>query len=233
MTARQSSGKKSPARAITGTRPKTKRGDELHETPAFALRLLMEQWPDFFGAPRKIFEPQCGPGQMVAALQEAGHFVLAADKVDYERRWKARENTPRYWGKDFLSWAPGNPFFAGIDAIVMNPPYSAADAHVLHALSLSPRVFALLELPWMNGVGDARCALIDDGPLIAVHPFTHRIPMHADNFTGTRNKNTRRHAWFVFERPGVSGGGKPARAPVMRRIGLATRAERIAEGVWK
>lgn len=223
MTAR-----KSPARAITGTRSKKDRGAELHETPAFAVRLLMEQWPEFFATPRTLFEPHCGPGQMVAALQAAGHFVVAADLEDYERRWKARENTPRYWGKDFLSWAPGNPFSAGIEAIVMNPPYSMADAHVLHALTLAPRVFALLELTWMNGVGDARCALVDDGPLIAVHPFKHRIPMHADNYTGKRTKNSRRHAWYVFSRPGRN----PAYAPVLRRIGLATRAERVAEGVW-
>lgn len=229
MTPGKKPAAKSPARAITGARSKAARGAELHETPAFAFRLLAEQWPDFFAHPRRIFEPHCGPGQLVAALQDAGHFVIAADLEEYEVRWKGREDTPRIWNRDFLSWAPDNYVLAGIDAIVMNPPYSMADAHVLHALKLAPRVFALLELPYMNGVGDARCALIDDGPLVAVHPFTHRLPMHADNHTGPRNKNTRRHAWFVFERPGL----RPARAPVLRRIGLATRAERVAEGVWK
>lgn len=219
---------KSPSRAITGTRSRKERGAELHETPAFAVRLLMEQWPDFFGTPRNIFEPHCGPGQMVAALTAAGHNVRAADLENYEGRWKGLYSVPRNWGHDFLRWQVGDPFLKGIDAIVMNPPYSMADAHILHALKLSRRVFALLELPWLNGVSDARCHLVDGGALVAFHPFRHRVPMHADNFTGKRNKNTRRHAWFVFERPGE----RPARTPVMRRIGLATREERVAEGVW-
>lgn len=228
MTARKSPAKKSPVRAITGTRSKAERGAELHETPEFAVRLLMEQWPDFFGSPRVIFEPHCGPGRLVAALCAGGHSVIAADKVDYEKRWRADWTVPRYWGRDFLNWQADDAFLRGVDAIVMNPPFSEADAHILHALKLVPRVFALLELPWMNGIGDARSALVDDGPLIVVHPFKHRVPMHADNFTGKRNKNSRRHAWYVFQRPGP----RPACAPVIRRIGLATRAERIAEGVW-
>lgn len=228
MTARKSPAKKSPVRAITGTRSKAERGAELHETPEFAVRLLMEQWPDFFGQPRVIFEPHCGPGKMVAALAAAGHSVIAADLENYETRWRADWTVPRYWGRDFLSWKADDAFLRGVDAIVMNPPYSLPDPHILHALTLAPRVFALLELTWMNGVGDARCALVDDGPLIAVHPFKHRIPMHADNYTGKRTKNSRRHAWYVFSRPGRN----PAYAPVLRRIGLATRAERVAEGVW-
>lgn len=228
MTDRKSPAKKSSVRATAGTRSKEERGAELHETPAFAVRLLMEQWPDFFGQPRVIFEPHCGPGQLVAALSAAGHSVIAADKVDYEKRWRADWTVPRYWGRDFLSWQSDDAFLRGVDAIVMNPPFSEADAHILQALKLVPRVFVLLELTWMSGIGDARSTLVDDGPLIAFHPFKHRVPMHADNFTGKRNKNSRRHAWFVFERP----GDQPARAPVMRRIGLATREERIAEGVW-
>lgn len=208
MTAR---GKKAAGvLGITGTLPQSEKGLELHETEPAAVTALTDQYPDFFGTPRRIFEPCCGPGAIVHVLQMQGHQLVASDLGNYEDRWKGGALCARYWGVDFLTsrvgpWEP--------EAIVMNPPYSKADAFIAHALVLAPRVFALVELPWISGIQPLRCRLIDDGPLVAFHPFRNRLKMHRDGYAGPMNKNTRRHAWAVFERE-----PSPVFASVMRRL---------------
>lgn len=211
-------------KAIRGTRPKAERGLELHETEACAVDALVDQWPDFFGPwsiHKRIFEPSCGPGAIVAALEGYGHELVAADIGNYEHRWKGGNDTPRYWGRDFLSWQPGDRFIGSPDAVVMNPPYSMADAHVWHALKFAPRVFALLELSWLAGtIRDCplRARMIDGGHLVAFHPFRNRLKMHADNYRGKKNKTARLSAWFVLD-----AEPSPVMASVMRRVSVPRR----------
>lgn len=183
------------ARMMTGSHDAATKGDaELYETPPGAVRALMAAEP-FFSRPQTILEPACGPGQLVAALQAAGHDVTAADKFDYEARWKGAPDTIRTWGRDFLEV----PADTSCRAVVMNPPYSKADLFVMQALNCAPRVYALLELGWLQGESLFRSALIDDGPLVRVYPFRGRLDMHRDGFPEElRQGQARKHAWFVF-----------------------------------
>lgn len=185
----------SRARTIVGShRPDTKGIAELYETPPEAVRALMAAEP-FFSRPQMIWEPACGPGQIVAALEACGHDVIASDKFDYSDRWKG--GRPAHWGFDFLDQP--EPMRA-CRAIVMNPPFSMADAFVERALQEAPRVYALLELGWLQGDSSpVRNRLIDDGPLVRVHAFADRLDMHRDGFPVERRTNsTRKHAWFCF-----------------------------------
>lgn len=196
---------------ITGTRPQAEKGLELHETEPAAVTALTDQYPDFFGTPRRIFEPCCGPGAIVEVLEAQGHDIIASDLGNYEDRWKGNPYGRPYWNMDFFKWGPAAS--GDVEAIVMNPPYSKADAFIAHGLMLAPRVFALVELSWISGIQPLRCRLIDDGHLAGFHPFRNRLKMHRDGYAGPTNKNTRRHAWAVLSRR-----PSPAFASVMRRL---------------
>ncbi|MBI1401434.1 class I SAM-dependent methyltransferase [Hyphomonas sp.] len=185
----------SRVRTITGAHDTATKGEaELYETPPGAVRALLAAEP-FFRRAQTILEPCCGPGQMVAALQAEGHQVIAADRFDYEARWKGRPDTVRTWHLDFLTAQPDR----SCSAVVMNPPYSRADAFIERALACAPRVYALLELGWLQGEGALRCDLIDGGPLIRVYQFRGRLDMHRDGFpVERRQQQARKHAWFCF-----------------------------------
>jgi hypothetical protein len=60
---------------------------------------LIPHLPEFIG---KIWEPACGSGKMVAALQQAGFDVVGSDIIQ---------------GVDFLGQAPE----IGVKAIITNP----------------------------------------------------------------------------------------------------------------
>jgi hypothetical protein len=205
------------AKTGIGTAPAEARGPELYETPAVATRALMAAWPHFFAQPRRIWDPACGPGAILEVLSdEGGHTVIGSDLYDYESRWRPSAAIEPFWGRDFFSFTPAEAVGLGAEGIVMNPPYSMADDFIVHALDLVPRVFALLELRWMNGIGRERSRLLDEGYLHAVHPFDRRLNMHRDGYTGPRARQSRIHAWFVFLRPPM-GAAAPA---IIRRLNL-------------
>lgn len=183
-------------RMITGTHDAATKGEaELHETPPGATRALMRAHPFFFRR-RRLLEPACGPGQIVAVLQGQGHEVIAADRFNYEDRWKGAFDTVRTWGRDFLRCGRAG----GFDGVVMNPPYSWADDFIWRGLREAPMVFALLELGWQQATG-ARCELIDDGYLVHQYTFRERLDMHRDGYPEEKKQDSaRKHAWFVFSR---------------------------------
>ena len=59
--------------------PYAERGLDLYETPAPAVRALL----DVEALSGPIWEPACGPGAIVGVLRAAGHRVIATDVVDY------------------------------------------------------------------------------------------------------------------------------------------------------
>lgn len=199
------------ARMMTGSHDAETKGEaELYETPPGAVRALMAAEP-FFSRPQKILEPACGPGQLVAALQAAGHDVTAADKFDYEARWKGAPDTIRTWGRDFLQ----APCDTSCRAVVMNPPYSKADAFIQQALRCAPRVYALLERGWAQGEAELRNDLADSGKLVREYAFRERLEMHRDGFpVEQRQAQARKHSWFVF----VDGAGRGDGSWITRRI---------------
>lgn len=176
---------------------------ELHETPEEAVFALIEA-DTFLQQRRQIWEPACGPGQLVDALQKAGHTVWASDVYKYEGRWAAHPDTTRHWKKDFLD-PETHRLKCGAEAIVMNPPFSQSDAFITCALGLVPRVYALLPLGWMQGgPGVPMRDHLLDGPEYwrRCYPFRERLPtMHRDGWTGRKARTMHKHAWFVFGKP--------------------------------
>lgn len=168
------------------------RGLQLYETVPVATRALLahEQLP------HGIWEPHCGKGALAEVLLDAGHAVYCSDIVD--RGYPHQRATG-----NFLK-ATACP--AGIEGVVMNPPFAQAALHVKRALQLCPYVVALLPLAFLEAgqektaAGRARLWCLDAGHLIRVLVFIERLPMmHRDGWTGKRSTSNVPYAWFVFD----------------------------------
>lgn len=162
------------------------RGD-CYDTPACAIEALLrvEQLP------RRIWEPACGTGNIVAALRNAGHSVVATDLND--RGCPNSESRVDFLLPDFSP---------PCDAIVTNPPYALAEKFVTVALERAPLVIMLLRLAFLEST--RRGHILDD-KLTRVHVFANRLPMmHRANWTGKRASSGMCFAWFVWQR-GHSG----------------------------
>lgn len=171
---------------------------QLYETPTEAVLAMLCADP-YFNKQRKLWEPCCGPGSMVRALEFHGHIVFASDIEDYSLRYNGRA-VPA-WRQDFFSTIRRR-----VDAIFSNPPFSRAAEFAALALTRAPRVYLLLELGFMQGGGTTatscpyRDSLIDGGQLTGVFPFRERInDMNRDGFKGKIASTSRRHAWFRWE----------------------------------
>ena len=111
-------------------------GLDLYETPPVAVEALLRvKW-----LPHRLWEPACGPGNIVEVLRAAGHQVIGSDLVDYG-------DPTHFYGRDFLMEhkAPD-----GCEAIITNPPFMLANEFVAHALELCPRVVMLLRLAFLE-----------------------------------------------------------------------------------
>jgi hypothetical protein len=89
------------------------RKDDLYETPVVAVEALLrvEQLP------HRLWDPCCGPGNIVNVLRAAGHEVFASDLADYG-------DPTHFYRRDFLMErkAPD-----GREGVVMNPPFKLAE----------------------------------------------------------------------------------------------------------
>src|SRR5262245_49849948 len=94
-----------------------------YETPTWVTRALIPHLPQFTG---KGWEPACGSGKMVAALQQAGFDVVGSDIT---------------LGVDFLGQAPKT----GVSAIITNLPCALAREFIERALHFDDtRIVAML-----------------------------------------------------------------------------------------
>ena len=114
----------------------SERGDDLYETPPVAVEALLRHER----LPHRLWDPCCGPGNIVNVLRAAGHEVIGSDLVDYG-------DPTHFYRRDFLMErkAPD-----GCEGVVMNAPFKLAAEFVAHALDLSPLVIALLRLAFIE-----------------------------------------------------------------------------------
>lgn len=82
-----------------------------------------------------VLEPSAGSGNIVDALNERGAAQVLACEID-ERLRKILHGKCDIIGDDFLTVTSEQ--VSHIDLIVMNPPFSAADKHILHAYEIAP-----------------------------------------------------------------------------------------------
>jgi hypothetical protein len=92
----------------------TRKELDLYETPAWLTHALREHLPHQV---RHVWEPACGSGKMVAALEEWGIQVSRGDISG---------------NQDFFHFTA-----CQANGIVTNPPYSAAVRFIGHALALT------------------------------------------------------------------------------------------------
>jgi len=166
--------------------------DHLYETPPEAVRALLA----VENVPPVVWEPACGPGAIVRELEASGHTVVASDLIDYGWDHFAR--------RDFLM-EQAIPL-PTVQAIVTNPPFKLAEEFANRAISLSPKVYMLLRLAFLEGLRWQDRGLAEH--LRAVHVFAPRLPfMHRADFDGPKNSNSGfPFAWFCWDREFV---GKP------------------------
>jgi hypothetical protein len=168
------------------------RGLDFYQTPPEATRaLLTHQW-----LPHGIWEPHCGLGAIAEVLLDAGHAVYA---TDIEHRGYAHQAATG----SFLG-ATRCP--AGVDGIVMNPPFAWAAHHIKHALMMCPFVAALLRLSFLEAgqsktaLGRSRLWCLDGGKLQRVLVFRERLPMmHREGWDGPISTSNVPYAWFVWD----------------------------------
>ena len=176
------------------------RSNDLYETPGCAVRSLLALEP----LPTRIWEPACGPGSIVRELRAAGKDIVATDLVDY-----GLENSTA--GVDFLM---ERQVFAGVEAVVTNPPFKLAADFVAHALHLCPHVVMLLRVAFLEGLRwhspDEEKRGLDLGAHLArVTVFCPRLPMmHRDGWDGPKASSAMCFAWFTFRRGWASQGGQ-------------------------
>lgn len=76
-----------------------------YETPAWETLALIPHLPEFVG---KIWEPACGRGKMIAALEQAGFDVVGSDitqGVDFLGSARSSPIHPMLWRKNFIERA--------------------------------------------------------------------------------------------------------------------------------
>lgn len=161
------------------------RKNDLYETPPEAVLALLKAED----LPGVIWEPACGPGSIVRVLRTAGRQVYATDLVDYE----SPDQDQSGWDFMMETQLP-----IGVQAIVTNPPFKNAAEFAKKALELCPRVYMLMRLAFLEGIG--RSDILDGGKLARVHVFRNRLPlMHRAGWEGNRSTNTMAFAWFVWD----------------------------------
>jgi hypothetical protein len=179
---------------------KEHRGD-CYDTPPVAVSALLK----VESLPKRIWEPACGTGNIVKALRDAGHHVIATDLND--------RGCPNSLSRvDFLFC--GRPYWphcgcgtqsgphaceCGYDAIVTNPPFALAEKFVARAIQDAPYVAMLLRLAFYES--DRRSHILDSAGLARIHVFANRLPMmHRAGWEGRKANSGMAFAWFVWER---------------------------------
>lgn len=146
-----------------------------------------------------VVEPSAGGGAFVRAAATAGAYVVTTVDVDPARGVDIAADWLTVTSGMLLDMGRHGRVMTGArpDAIIGNPPYSAAEAHVRHALALvrpSGVVAFLLRLAFLES--KARSAFWREFPAVSVDVMVPR-----PSFTGDGRSDASAYAWFTW-RPG-------------------------------
>lgn len=113
---------------------------DFYPTPPEVIEYILSQ-TDVSG--RTVLEPSAGNGAIVDALFQAGaNQVIACEKHPELR--KIVESKCMIISDDFL--AVQSQHISHIDQIIMNPPFSADEKHILHAYNVAPEGCKIIAL---------------------------------------------------------------------------------------
>ena len=155
--------------------------DAYYTPPALALRLVGVAQIE---PGESVLEPHAGGGAFVSALLASGLTVSALD-VNPDAPGLALVPEERRFVGDFLTHKHE------YDWVIGNPPYSDAEAHVRHALSIARvGVAFLLRLAFLESA--SREAFWKQYPATDVHVLSRR-----PSFTGGGTDNCA-YGWFIW-----------------------------------
>ena len=146
-----------------------------YETPDWATLALVRHIPDRI---KRIWEPACGSGKMLRALESSGFDVHGSDIQS---------------GANFLSYS-----LAEREAIITNPPYSLATELIDHALTLSKPdsgFVAMLLRTDFDHAKSRRRLFADHRAFAKKLVLTRRIQWFEDS----RSSPSFNHAWFIWD----------------------------------
>jgi hypothetical protein len=115
---------------------------DFYPTPENVILQMLEGY-DITG--KTVLEPSAGKGNIVDFLKNGGASVIACEKNEDLR--KILNTKCQVIGDDFLKVESHQ--VSHIDLIVMNPPFSADEKHILHAWNIAPagcQIIALANL---------------------------------------------------------------------------------------
>lgn len=178
---------------------------DLYQTPGWVLDALAEH-VSLTG--RVVWEPACGGGQMVRALEAHGAQVFATDLLDQGFGDMAATF-------DFTSEAQGVTYFGGekvldwFDDVITNPPYGAqgrtAEKFIERGLERLPTggVMALLLQADFDSAG-GRPRLFRDCPDFAGRVVLNRriewFPRRVKPNGSKEGGPSANHTWFIWQR---------------------------------
>jgi hypothetical protein len=170
--------------AQSGRHSNADRGADLYETPAVAVETLLR----VESLPHRLWEPAAGRGAIVKVLRAHGRTVISSDIVHYD--------FPLDFVADFLTTTE---MPTGCCAIITNAPFKIITKFTRHALDLSPRVYLLCRLAFLETT--SRADILEHHGLARVHVFRKRLPMmDRDGWTGRRASSAIAFAWFCWLR---------------------------------
>ena len=112
---------------------------DFYPTPENLIRHMLTEGGDLDG--KTVLEPSAGKGDIVTALLEAGAGEVLAcenDPAILGALFSGYSNNPRFrfLKEDFLQVTREE--VSHVEAIIMNPPFSHAAHHILHAWDIAP-----------------------------------------------------------------------------------------------
>lgn len=165
-------------------------GDRYYTDDAVALRLV--RLLDLTGA-KRVVEPSVGGGAFVRAIRAVWPGWIYGIDINHDA--PGLDLCPsQIRGADFLDVGKSGDFLDlpnGADWIIGNPPYSHAEAHVRHALTLAPRCAFLLRLAFLEST--KRVAFWRDHQPARVYVLAQR-----PSFTGG-GTDSAAYGWFVWD----------------------------------
>ncbi len=122
---------------------------DFYPTPS---KVIEQMCADLDLVGKTVLEPSAGSGNIVSWLQEAGANVLACEiHPDLAKIVAAK---CQFLKDDFLSVQESD--VSHVDFIIMNPPFSADEKHILHAWNVAPPGCEVISLCNMNTLENCR-----------------------------------------------------------------------------
>lgn len=136
---------------------------------------------------QSVWEPACGAGHLVHALQGYFHQVFASDAYPYD-------------GNAILDFTGADLTGRHADWVVSNPPFALLAEFIRRAYAQSTRgVAMLMRAAALESVG-RHSLLYSECPLTIFAPFTERLPMGKGRWDPDLS-SAAFYAWFIWLKP--------------------------------